>query len=45
MTELRTQMRSLLMAAVRDPSNRDVYLWCWMALYGVRQTGELRGEG
>lgn len=45
MTELRTQMYSLLLAAVRDPDNRKVYIYCWLAMYQVRITNELRGEG
>lgn len=50
MTELRTQMKSLLVAAVRDPGNRAVYLWCWRCCYKARELNEyynklLRGEG
>lgn len=44
MTELRTQMRSLLTASVRDPDNREVYLEAWSMLYDARYVNELRGE-
>ena len=45
MTELRAQMCSLLLASVRDPDNRDVYLEAWMMMYDARYVNELRGEG
>lgn len=36
MSELRTQMRNMLLAAARDPDNRDVYLEAWLMFYTVR---------
>ena len=40
MTELRKQMRNMLLAAARDPDNREIYLWCWDCLYKVRKANE-----